>query len=155
MDQVEFRVRSPTGLAWIVSAALVIAAGELYDDGVLTPVVIVVAIAAALAMIWLVSLYAAPGRLRIDAVSGTIERVRPSGLRRRAVSAPFAQWHVLLTYYREEDRLAGRFKRLQLRTPGLQEVLLYDDLARGETLAQVLSEHGVRLGRYEVRVERP
>ncbi|MEK7703701.1 MAG: hypothetical protein AAB426_01985 [Myxococcota bacterium] len=171
MDQVEFRLRAPTGTAWLATAALLAATGELHDelrkpgpamlfrqridDGVLLPVVIVFGLVTLLSLAWLASLYLVPGRLRLDVAAGTLARVRRKGPLSRALTAPLASWRVALVYYREEDRLAGHFKRLELSSAALHEVLLFGDLRDGEALGAAITALREQFESFDVRVEKP
>jgi len=171
MEQATFRLRSPTSLAWLASVTLVVATGELYDelghpgaaelfhqrvgDGVLAPVVGLLAVAALTALAWLVTLYLRPGRLVIDAPAGVIRRTERRRIRRHVRAAPLEAWEVQLHYFSDADRDAGRFKRLELGVGTEREVILFGDLKNGEALAQALTALAPRLRHFEAAVQQP
>lgn len=151
MNVVSMNVRSPTGTAWLTTLGAFMATGETYyemakpgpstffgltiGDAIVLPVVIVLALLTLASACWLISLYAAPGRIAIDIDAGTLSRALRPFFRLRVVIAPLSAWSVHLVYYNEADRARRVFKRLELRGPQHNEVLLFADFKRGEELA--------------------
>ncbi|MBI3180027.1 MAG: hypothetical protein HYZ27_10225 [Deltaproteobacteria bacterium] len=166
-DSTKFAIRAPTGSAWLLTVVGVIAAGELlferskagmahlfnipFADNELLLLAAPFALAALWGAGWLALLYARPGWFCVE--PGSLSRERPRAWRRQSVQGPPENWQVRVVYFSETERAAGRFKRLELRTQGLREVILFGDLKDGPALAQALEAQRQQLGKLEVVVE--
>ncbi len=162
-----FAIRSPTGSAWFATVLGIIVAGELlfersktgmahlfhipFADHELLILAAPFALAGIFGVVWLVMLYARPGLLLVE--PAWLARERVFRWRRVRVQAPLEEWRVRVVYFSERERAAGRFKRLELATPGLREVILFGDLKDGSALARALEARGAELGGLEVVVQ--
>jgi hypothetical protein len=162
-------IRSPTGRAWISFATSFIVAGELFydlrkneaanyfnhqlSDAQLFPIIVLFALIALASLVWLILLYVRPGSLTLDSEEARVSRTRRKMLRRWTVEAPARDWRVRMVFFTDEHRQQGVFKRIELRGPNYEEVLLFGDLKRGEDLARALDALGDQLGELRVDVE--
>ena len=164
-----FTIRSPTGRAWLAFVIGFVLAGEViwevrkdtpatffkipFTDGELWAWVAGFALLAVAGLVWLVSLYFAPGRLVLDGKAGTIRRLLRPAIRKLVIEAPSRDWHARVVFFSAAQRQRGIFKRLELSAPGFVEVLLFTDLARGEELVRALDAAQAELGTFAVQVE--
>jgi len=168
MNLVSMSVRSPTGAAWLASLGAFMATGETYYEmakpgpsvffgqsvshAIALPIVIILALLTLGAAAWLVSLYAAPGRIAIDIEGGTLLRALRPFFRLRVITAPLSAWSVHMVFYNEADRARRVFKRLELRGPQHNEVLLFADFTRGEELAAAFERIHRNLADYNAEI---
>jgi hypothetical protein len=166
---VDVKVRSPTGRAWLLFIVGFIVAGELlfevqkarqatffnmpFTDAELIPWIVLLGLAAAFGLVWLVRLYVFPGRISFDAENGVIRRRQQLMLKTRLVEAPAAEWTVRISYFSEEHRDRGVFKRAELAGPDFHEVLLFTDCRPAEALARGIESMAEQLAELRVDIE--
>jgi hypothetical protein len=171
MTRLDIPVRSPTGTAWILAVMPFIFGGELWWEALKTETATffripfsdvelyaVVAVCGALSLVgivWVVSLYFSPGRLIIDPDLGVLRRERRERWRRRTIEQPLAKWQVQVQFFSEAYRTKGAFRRLELKGPGIHEVLLLADLPDGKTLYLAFEAIRDRLGGFHIEIKRP
>jgi hypothetical protein len=171
MAETSFTIRSPTGRAWLAFVVGFVLAGEVvwearkettatffnipFTDGELWAWAAGFGFVALIGLVWLLSLYLAPGRLVLETGGGNIRRELRPVLRRRVIAAPSREWHARLVFFSAAHRQRGIFKRIELSAPGFVEVLLFTDLRRGEELVRALDTIEGELGTFAVHVEQP
>ncbi|MEZ4271281.1 MAG: hypothetical protein R3C68_07565 [Myxococcota bacterium] len=169
MVLVDVPIRAPTTTPWTIFLVTLVATGEFileaskpevaryfgmpFTDGEVLWAAALAGLVAMASLIWLLSLYMRPGHVVIDEGSDLLTRQESAPRQRCFHSAPLAQWHVQVTYFSNKDAAQGLFKRLTLKGPRPLEVLLFSDVARGETLALALRQVRHRLGTYEEIVQ--
>lgn len=170
MDAVDLRVREPTGRGWLFSVVCTILSAELFYEmrgrtvsiffGMplsrteVFSVATLIAAAALISAIYVVSLYVRPGHLQVGA-EGLIRKRRKGLWRWHTTRAPLRNWHVHLTFFSTNDQRRGVFKRLQLDGPGIGEVLLFTDLRDGSKLVKALQPHRGAFGTFNEVVQNP
>jgi hypothetical protein len=170
MPNLDVPVRSPTGLAWVVSAVSFIIAGELFyemrkelpaelfhvevSDGTLMIGAVLFGTLTAGSIAWLASLYVAPGRIALDMESGSLVREWRRFIWRHRVERPLEAWQVRIAYFTADHRQGGVFKRLELSCERLQEVLLFSDFGRGEEVSKALEAAADRFAAFHAEIER-
>ena len=170
MENVDVKIRAPTGPAWIACALTFILSGELYSeiskdsvavivrwyftDEELLPYFYGLSACAVISLLYLLSLYIRPGGLFFDMASGSLRRRRYLGLRGRGVAGPFSDWSIRVAYFSQNEKSRGAFKRLEINGPGgFREVLLYTDVRSVDRLLQVLDKVAPQLHDYAVDIE--
>lgn len=170
MGRVEHSIRAPTGNAWLLTAISIIVTGEVqyeaqkpqvarffnqpFTDGELAPIVWLFAAMACAGVGWLLTLYLRPGSLVIDSDDGIVQRIRHRLWQTTQVSGAIGDWRIRITYFSENERRAGRFKRLELKSPQHREVLLFTDLSKAEELCLQLEKMGSQFESCEIQLER-
>ena len=170
MDDVDIAIRAPTGGVWVAAAAAIILTGEFYweisQDAVasffgrpfldeeLMPIFFLMATVSVLIVVYLIALYARPGRLHFAMKEGALRRMRYVRLRPKVVAGPFDAWSARLVYFSHKEERRGAFKRLELSGPeGFREVLLLNDVRGVDGLLQSLAAVGDQLHAYTVDIE--
>ena len=169
MQRLDIHVRSPTGTAWILALVPFIFGGELlwealkpeiatffripFSDLEVYAAAAVCGAVSALGFAWVASLYVSPGRLLIDPDLGVMRRERRLAWRQEVVEAPLKEWQVRIQFYSERYRAEGAYRRLELKGPGLHEVLLLSDVPDGKVLCDSLEAAQGGLGSFEIELK--
>ncbi len=166
MQRLDIPVRAPTGPAWVLMALSFILAGEFVwearkdttatffhiplADVELYSVAVCFGLASLVGLLWLLSLYLRPGRLLIDPEAGRMVRTRRHYVKEQRIEAPFAEYEARLQFYSERDQARGAFRRVELKAPGLHEVLLLSDVQDGKPLTEALAAVAPQLKSFKV-----
>ena len=169
MHDVELTVRSPTGAAWLCNAFFMIVTGEIYfeiqnktvhhllghtfSSGEATPLIIGSSLAFVVSLVWLLSLYLRPGKIKINQHRGILSRVRFTPFGTREVTESIERWAVTISFFSQNDLKNQVFKKILLGTSSHQEVILYSDVPHGDQLLMALNGIKSRLKRHQIEIK--